>query len=106
MHSPLSITGTITLYAEAYNHDSHCNLGWKLEFILTAIDLSFFNLLGLKKMSSSTGWYSLAQAQLKMHRYSDSATSCSQGILLSTVYHCRHPDDLTPASNYRPRITI
>ncbi|XP_062272695.1 superkiller complex protein 3 isoform X1 [Scomber scombrus] len=35
---------------------------------------------GLKKMSSSTGWYNLAQAQLKMHRYSDSATSCSQGL--------------------------
>ncbi|XP_053180794.1 SKI3 subunit of superkiller complex protein isoform X2 [Scomber japonicus] len=35
---------------------------------------------GLKKMSSSTGWYNLAQAQLNMHRYSDSATSCSQGL--------------------------
>ncbi|XP_071783567.2 superkiller complex protein 3 [Centroberyx gerrardi] len=37
---------------------------------------------GLKKMGSSTGWCSLAQAQLKMHRYSDSATSCSQGLTL------------------------
>lgn len=35
---------------------------------------------GLKTMSSSAGWYSLAEAQLKMHRYSDSATSCSQGL--------------------------
>eukprot|EP00064_Thunnus_orientalis_P012482 superscaffoldBa00001920_g12517 len=35
---------------------------------------------GLKKMSSSTGWYNLAQAQFKLHRYSDSATSCSQGL--------------------------
>uniref|UniRef100_A0A7N8YNR7 SKI3 subunit of superkiller complex n=1 Tax=Mastacembelus armatus TaxID=205130 RepID=A0A7N8YNR7_9TELE len=35
---------------------------------------------GLKKMSCSTGWYSLAEAQFKMHRYSESATSCSQGM--------------------------
>lgn len=35
---------------------------------------------GLKKISSTTGWYSLAEAQFKMHRYSDSATSCSQGL--------------------------
>uniref|UniRef100_A0A7N6A4L9 Tetratricopeptide repeat domain 37 n=1 Tax=Anabas testudineus TaxID=64144 RepID=A0A7N6A4L9_ANATE len=37
---------------------------------------------GLKSMSCSTGWYKLAEAQFKMHRYSDSATSCSQGMLL------------------------
>ncbi|XP_034451179.1 tetratricopeptide repeat protein 37 [Hippoglossus hippoglossus] len=35
---------------------------------------------GLKKMSCSTGWYSLAEAQVKVHRYSDSATSCCQGL--------------------------
>nr|XP_046243032.1 tetratricopeptide repeat protein 37 isoform X2 [Scatophagus argus] len=35
---------------------------------------------GLKKMSSSTGWYSLAEAQFKMHRYSEGAVSCSQGL--------------------------
>ncbi|XP_038559572.1 tetratricopeptide repeat protein 37 [Micropterus salmoides] len=35
---------------------------------------------GLKKMSCSMGWYSLAEAQFKMHRYSDSAMSCSQGL--------------------------
>lgn len=35
---------------------------------------------GLKKMSLSTGWYSLAEAQFKIHKYSDSATSCSQGL--------------------------
>ncbi|KAG8012128.1 Tetratricopeptide repeat protein 37, partial [Nibea albiflora] len=35
---------------------------------------------GLKKKSSTTGWYSLAEAQFKMHRYSDSAISCSQGL--------------------------
>ncbi|XP_008286814.1 tetratricopeptide repeat protein 37 [Stegastes partitus] len=35
---------------------------------------------GLKKTSSTTGWYSLAEAQFKMHRYPDSATSCSQGL--------------------------
>uniref|UniRef100_A0A8D3A6Z6 SKI3 subunit of superkiller complex n=1 Tax=Scophthalmus maximus TaxID=52904 RepID=A0A8D3A6Z6_SCOMX len=35
---------------------------------------------GLKKMSCSTGWYSLAEAQFKVHGYSDSATSCSQGM--------------------------
>uniref|UniRef100_A0A4W6GAK8 SKI3 subunit of superkiller complex n=1 Tax=Lates calcarifer TaxID=8187 RepID=A0A4W6GAK8_LATCA len=35
---------------------------------------------GLKKTSCNTGWYSLAEAQFKMHRYSDSATSCSQGM--------------------------
>uniref|UniRef100_A0A8D3CQX3 SKI3 subunit of superkiller complex n=1 Tax=Scophthalmus maximus TaxID=52904 RepID=A0A8D3CQX3_SCOMX len=34
----------------------------------------------LKKMSCSTGWYSLAEAQFKVHGYSDSATSCSQGM--------------------------
>ncbi|XP_040010998.1 tetratricopeptide repeat protein 37 [Xiphias gladius] len=37
---------------------------------------------GLKKMSCSTGWYSLAEAQFKMHRYSDSTTSCSQGLMM------------------------
>ncbi|XP_045562596.1 tetratricopeptide repeat protein 37 [Salmo salar] len=38
---------------------------------------------GLKRMRSSlVGWCSLAQAQLKMHRYSDCATSCSQGLKL------------------------
>lgn len=36
--------------------------------------------LGLKNTSCSTGWYSLAEAQFKLHRYSDSATSCSQGM--------------------------
>ncbi|KAM3611589.1 uncharacterized protein V6R79_020889 [Siganus canaliculatus] len=35
---------------------------------------------GLKKTSSSAGWNSLAEAQFKMHRYSDSAASCSQGL--------------------------
>ncbi|XP_035514221.1 tetratricopeptide repeat protein 37 [Morone saxatilis] len=35
---------------------------------------------GLKKMSSSTGWCSLAEAQFKMQKYLDSATSCSQGL--------------------------
>ncbi|XP_042343628.1 tetratricopeptide repeat protein 37 isoform X2 [Plectropomus leopardus] len=35
---------------------------------------------GLKKMNSSTGWCSLAEAQFKMQRYSDSAISCSQGL--------------------------
>ncbi|KAF3850705.1 hypothetical protein F7725_012477 [Dissostichus mawsoni] len=35
---------------------------------------------GLKKMSSSTGWCSLAEAQFKMQRYSDSAMSCTQGM--------------------------
>uniref|UniRef100_A0A672JK50 Tetratricopeptide repeat domain 37 n=1 Tax=Salarias fasciatus TaxID=181472 RepID=A0A672JK50_SALFA len=35
---------------------------------------------GLKKMSSSTGWYSLAEAQFKTHKYSHSAASCSQGM--------------------------
>ncbi|XP_035494637.1 tetratricopeptide repeat protein 37 isoform X2 [Scophthalmus maximus] len=37
---------------------------------------------GLKKMSCSTGWYSLAEAQFKVHGYSDSATSCSQGLMM------------------------
>uniref|UniRef100_A0A3Q1AHS8 Tetratricopeptide repeat domain 37 n=1 Tax=Amphiprion ocellaris TaxID=80972 RepID=A0A3Q1AHS8_AMPOC len=37
---------------------------------------------GLKKMSSTTGWYNLAEAQFKVHRYSNSATSCSQGNLI------------------------
>ncbi|RVE68406.1 hypothetical protein OJAV_G00090930 [Oryzias javanicus] len=35
---------------------------------------------GLKQMSLSTGWCSLAEAQLKTHRYSDCAVSCSQGL--------------------------
>uniref|UniRef100_A0A3B3W316 SKI3 subunit of superkiller complex n=1 Tax=Poecilia latipinna TaxID=48699 RepID=A0A3B3W316_9TELE len=32
------------------------------------------------KMSSATGWCSLAEAQFKIHRHSDSAASCSQGL--------------------------
>lgn len=39
-------------------------------------------------MSCSTGWYNLAEAQFKIHRYSDSATSCSQGML-SLIYVAR-----------------
>ncbi|XP_062310352.1 superkiller complex protein 3 [Osmerus eperlanus] len=36
---------------------------------------------GLKKMRSCTvGWHRLAQAQLRMHRYSDCAASCLQGL--------------------------
>ncbi|KAK5613394.1 hypothetical protein CRENBAI_022565 [Crenichthys baileyi] len=35
---------------------------------------------GIETMSSATGWYSLAEAQFKIHRYSDSAASCSQGL--------------------------
>ncbi|CAL8250745.1 unnamed protein product [Boreogadus saida] len=37
---------------------------------------------GLKQTGSTTGWCSLAQAQLKLHRYSDSTLSCSQGLTL------------------------
>ncbi|KAM6965620.1 superkiller complex protein 3 [Aplochiton taeniatus] len=36
--------------------------------------------LGLRRTSCSTGWSSLAQAQLKMHRYSAGAASCSTGL--------------------------
>ncbi|KTF78819.1 hypothetical protein cypCar_00026243 [Cyprinus carpio] len=40
--------------------------------------------LGLKCMRSSIiGWYNLALAQLKMHKYSDSATASSQGLKAS-----------------------
>lgn len=35
---------------------------------------------GLQKTSSSSGWFNLSQAQLKMHRYSDSVASCSKGL--------------------------
>ncbi|XP_053276715.1 SKI3 subunit of superkiller complex protein [Pleuronectes platessa] len=35
---------------------------------------------GLKKKSCNTGWHSLAEAQFKVHRYSDSAASCCQGL--------------------------
>lgn len=52
-------------------------------------DMYCFNfLLGLKSTSSSTGWHSLAEAQFKVHRYLDSATSCSQGkffLLVITI---------------------
>uniref|UniRef100_A0A8C5A4V2 SKI3 subunit of superkiller complex n=1 Tax=Gadus morhua TaxID=8049 RepID=A0A8C5A4V2_GADMO len=40
---------------------------------------------GLKQTGSTTGWCSLAQAQLKLHRYSDSALSCSQGKRLPEI---------------------
>ncbi|XP_008417156.1 tetratricopeptide repeat protein 37 [Poecilia reticulata] len=39
---------------------------------------------GVKKMSSATGWCSLAEAQFKIHRHSDSAASCSQGLNVCT----------------------
>lgn len=35
---------------------------------------------GLKKTASSVGWCSLAQAQLRLHRYTDSTASCAQGL--------------------------
>ncbi|XP_054904748.1 SKI3 subunit of superkiller complex protein isoform X2 [Poeciliopsis prolifica] len=39
---------------------------------------------GIKKTSSATGWHSLAEAQFKIHRHSDSAASCSQGLNICT----------------------
>uniref|UniRef100_A0A8C3GAK6 SKI3 subunit of superkiller complex n=1 Tax=Cyclopterus lumpus TaxID=8103 RepID=A0A8C3GAK6_CYCLU len=42
--------------------------------------------LCLKRLSSSTGWCSLAEAQFKMQRYSDCAMSCSQGWF-TLLYH-------------------
>ncbi|XP_007562886.1 tetratricopeptide repeat protein 37 [Poecilia formosa] len=41
--------------------------------------------IGVKKMSSATGWCSLAEAQFKIHRHSDSAASCSQGLNVCTT---------------------
>ncbi|XP_072289660.1 tetratricopeptide repeat protein 37 [Eucyclogobius newberryi] len=35
---------------------------------------------GLQKTSFTPGWFSLGQAQFKMHRYSGSVTSCSNGL--------------------------
>ncbi|XP_017272832.1 tetratricopeptide repeat protein 37 isoform X2 [Kryptolebias marmoratus] len=49
---------------------------------------------GLKKKSSSTGWCSLAEAQMKLHRYSDSATSCSQGLDVCTSEDMKLRDKL------------
>lgn len=47
---------------------------------------------GLKRMRSSIiGWYNLTLAQLKMHKYSDSAISSSQGtVSLKTTAHMNH----------------
>ncbi|KAM4576471.1 tetratricopeptide repeat protein 37 [Odontesthes bonariensis] len=45
---------------------------------------------GLKTMSSTTGWYSLAETQFKMHRYTESTTSCSKGLNICT------PEDKKP----------
>lgn len=42
---------------------------------------------GLQKTNSSHGWFSLGQAQHKMHRYSDSATSCSNGLATCEPEH-------------------
>ncbi|XP_043965312.1 tetratricopeptide repeat protein 37 [Gambusia affinis] len=39
---------------------------------------------GIKKMSSATGWHSLAEAQFKIHRHSESTASCSQGLNVCT----------------------
>ncbi|XP_037536593.1 tetratricopeptide repeat protein 37 [Nematolebias whitei] len=49
---------------------------------------------GLKKRSLSTGWYNLAEAQMKLHRYSDSATSCSQGLDVCTSEDIKLKDKL------------
>ncbi|XP_054630521.1 tetratricopeptide repeat protein 37 isoform X1 [Dunckerocampus dactyliophorus] len=35
---------------------------------------------GLKKMNFSPAWYSLAMAQLKVHKYTDCSKSCAQGL--------------------------
>uniref|UniRef100_A0A8C3AV10 SKI3 subunit of superkiller complex n=1 Tax=Cyclopterus lumpus TaxID=8103 RepID=A0A8C3AV10_CYCLU len=40
----------------------------------------------ISRLSSSTGWCSLAEAQFKMQRYSDCAMSCSQGWF-TLLYH-------------------
>lgn len=60
---------------------------------MLSIVLNIFTLLsaGLKRMRSSViGWYGLAQAELKMHKYTDSAMSSSQG----TTYNLTAPQSL------------
>uniref|UniRef100_A0A8C5C3I7 SKI3 subunit of superkiller complex n=1 Tax=Gadus morhua TaxID=8049 RepID=A0A8C5C3I7_GADMO len=52
----------------------------------------------LKQTGSTTGWCSLAQAQLKLHRYSDSALSCSQGKCFS-VNHLCYPQLVVPCDS-------
>lgn len=42
---------------------------------------------GLRKTNSPHGWFSLGQAQLKMHRYSDAVTSCSNGLATCELEH-------------------
>ncbi|XP_067263690.1 tetratricopeptide repeat protein 37 [Chanodichthys erythropterus] len=66
---------------DPYNSHAHFGLGIKAcqdkkyEDAIKSIGL------GLKRMRSSIiGWYNLALAQLKMHKYFDSATSSSQGL--------------------------
>lgn len=55
-------------------------------FILVVMETSdfviAFILLGLNESPlCTTGWYHLAEAQVKMHRPKDAVLSCNQGIL-------------------------
>lgn len=55
-----------------------------LDFVLA------FILLGLKESPlCTTGWYHLAEAQVKMHRPMEAVLSCNQGIL--DMFKCGHP---------------
>ena len=71
VHQLFTIAFIVNGTALVYYHARRCQC-W-----VTDSQASVYS--GLKQTGSSTGWCSLAQAQLKLHRYSDSALSCSQG---------------------------
>lgn len=55
-----------------------------LDFVLA------FIFLGLKESPlCTTGWYHLAEAQVKMHRPKEAVLSCNQGIL--NMFKCGQP---------------
>ncbi|TRY85691.1 hypothetical protein DNTS_013421 [Danionella cerebrum] len=66
---------------DPYNSLAHFGLGIKACHDKKYEDAMKSIVLGLKRMRSSiVGWYNLALVQLKMHKYSDSTASSSEGL--------------------------
>uniref|UniRef100_A0A8C5CNU9 SKI3 subunit of superkiller complex n=1 Tax=Gadus morhua TaxID=8049 RepID=A0A8C5CNU9_GADMO len=87
---------SITLF-QNLNVTRNLTLRFKMQFFsLQELFASVHS--GLKQTGSTTGWCSLAQAQLKLHRYSDSALSCSQGKCFS-VNHLCYPQLVVPCDS-------
>ncbi|XP_061673335.1 tetratricopeptide repeat protein 37 [Syngnathoides biaculeatus] len=76
---------TVNCFSRLHNlapDNSLCNLGFGTKALQEGRYKDAIKDLdqGLKKRNFSPAWYSLAEAQLKLHKYSDCSKSCAQGL--------------------------